>query len=163
MGELALFSILKIIAKINSLFTLRKYRTDARMMDRVKDYKISIGFGLHFGWAIEGPIGSEFKVDLSYLSPNVNLSSRLSAATKQYGVEVLFSQNVYQLLSEPIKNICREIDTVMVKGSKVPLNLFTIDLDTHLPEKVDKFQGLSMGKRRVNLNIEKKMVFEKLI
>lgn len=46
---------------------------------------------MHYGWAIEGAIGSEFKVDLSYLSPNVNLSSRLCAATKQYGVDILFS------------------------------------------------------------------------
>jgi class 3 adenylate cyclase len=81
MGDLALFSILKIIAKINSLSTLRRYKKDSRMIDKVKDYKVSVGFGLHYGWAIEGPIGSEFKVDLSYLSPNVNLSSRLCAAT----------------------------------------------------------------------------------
>lgn len=30
-----------------------------------------MGFGLHFGWAIEGSIGSEYKIDASYLSPNV--------------------------------------------------------------------------------------------
>ena len=43
---------------------------------------------MHFGWAIEGAIGSPLKIDASYLSPNVNLSSRLEAATKQYGVQV---------------------------------------------------------------------------
>jgi len=32
-----------------------------------------MGFGLHFGWAIEGSIGSEYKIDASYLSPNVFL------------------------------------------------------------------------------------------
>lgn len=58
MGDLAIFSILKIIAKVNSLQTLRKYRMDVRMMEKIKDYKISIGFGLHYGWAIEGAIGS---------------------------------------------------------------------------------------------------------
>ena len=41
-----------------------------------------MGFGLHQGWAIEGAIGSKFKVDASYLSPNVNMASRLEAATK---------------------------------------------------------------------------------
>lgn len=35
------------------------------------------------GWAIEGAIGSEFKIDASYLSPHVNMASRLEAATKQ--------------------------------------------------------------------------------
>jgi hypothetical protein len=29
--------------------------------------------------------GSEFKIDASYLSPNVNMASRLEAATKQVG------------------------------------------------------------------------------
>jgi hypothetical protein len=41
-----------------------------------------LGFGLHFGWGIEGAIGSEYKIDASYLSPNVNLASRLEYATK---------------------------------------------------------------------------------
>lgn len=32
-----------------------------------------LGLGLHIGWAIEGSIGSNYKIDASYLSPNVNL------------------------------------------------------------------------------------------
>lgn len=53
------------------------------------NYSVKMGFGLHVGWAIEGAIGSEFKIDASYLSPNVNMASRLEAATKQFGVPVL--------------------------------------------------------------------------
>ena len=59
-------------------------------------YSVKMGFGLHYGWAIEvdddkyfnfrisyqGAIGSSYKIDASYLSPNVNLASRLEAATK---------------------------------------------------------------------------------
>jgi len=41
-----------------------------------------MGFGLHTGWAIEGAIGSTYKIDASYLSPNVNIASRLDGATK---------------------------------------------------------------------------------
>ncbi len=41
------------------------------------------------GWAIEGAIGSEFKIDASYLSPHVNMASRLEAATKQVCALVL--------------------------------------------------------------------------
>ena len=64
------------------------------------NYKVKMGFGLHLGWGIEGAIGmiyinihtgSEFKIDASYLSPNVNMASRLEAATKQYGVPLLIS------------------------------------------------------------------------
>lgn len=53
------------------------------------NYSVKMGFGLHVGWAIEGAIGSEFKIDASYLSPNVNMASRLEAATKQFGVPIL--------------------------------------------------------------------------
>ena len=35
---------------------------------------------------MEGAVGSKHKVDATYLSPNVNMASRLEAATKQYGV-----------------------------------------------------------------------------
>jgi class 3 adenylate cyclase len=41
-----------------------------------------MGFGLHLGWAIEGMIGSSFKIEASYLSPNVNIAARLQNATK---------------------------------------------------------------------------------
>ena len=30
-------------------------------------WQVTLGFGLHCGWAIEGAIGSEYKIDASYL------------------------------------------------------------------------------------------------
>lgn len=76
-----------------------------------------MGFGLHVGWAIEGAIGSEYKIDASYLSPNVNMASRLEAATRQFGVDFLLSENLYDLLTTEMKAFCRNIDRVTVKGS----------------------------------------------
>ena len=77
------------------------------MRRRIPDFKVSVGFGIHYGWAIEGAIGSYFKVDLSYLSPNVNIASRLEAATKQYGVDLLFSQLIHKMLSPKVKEMTR--------------------------------------------------------
>ena len=31
------------------------------------EYKVKMGFGLHIGWAIEGAIGSFYKIDSSVL------------------------------------------------------------------------------------------------
>jgi len=59
-------------------------------------YKVKMGFGLHIGWGIEGAIGSEFKIDASYLSPNVNMASRLEAASKMFGVPILISSRLYE-------------------------------------------------------------------
>ena len=58
--------------------------------------------GLHFGWAIEGAIGSEYKIDVSYLSPHVNIASRLYSATSIYGVDILISGELKDLLSQQI-------------------------------------------------------------
>jgi class 3 adenylate cyclase len=87
-----------------------------------------MGFGLHIGWAIEGAIGSEYKIDASYLSPNVNMASRLEAATKQFGVHILISEDLYQMSTPSMKKFCRNIDRVTVKGSEKPIKLYTIDL-----------------------------------
>lgn len=75
-----------------------------------------MGFGLHVGWAIEGAIGSRFKIDASYLSPNVNLTARLESATKQFGVQILLSEQFVQLLSTAAQFKIRKIDNVVVKG-----------------------------------------------
>jgi hypothetical protein len=83
LADLAVLSFVRMIAEINKSFKLLKYKKNPALKNRIKDYKgVKMGFGLHVGWSIEGPIGSEFKVDASYLSPSVNMASRLEAGTK---------------------------------------------------------------------------------
>ena len=82
-----------------------------------------MGFGLHVGWAIEGAIGSEYKIDASYLSPNVNMASRLEAATKQFGTSILLSEDFVNMLSPFVRQRVRQIDCVTVKvGGSAPLD-----------------------------------------
>ncbi len=88
-----------------------------------------MGFGLHIGWAIEGAIGSDYKIDASYLSPNVNMASRLEAATKQFGVNLLISESLHDLMTPGLQSYCRNIDRVTVKGSNKPLKFYTIDMN----------------------------------
>ena len=102
-ADLALFSFLKVIAKINKLRHILEYSRNEKLLEKLPEFKVNMGFGLHFGWAIEGAIGSEFKIDASYLSPNVNIASRLEAATRQYGVSILISGQVYEMLSSKVK------------------------------------------------------------
>ena len=59
------------------------------------NYEVKLGLGLHMGYAIEGAIGSYYKIDVSYLSPHVNISARLEGATKIYGVPLLISGGLY--------------------------------------------------------------------
>lgn len=129
-AEMALLSYIKIIININTYPNVLKYSLKEEITDKIPDYRVTMGFGLHEGWAIEGAIGSGYKIDASYLSPNVNLASRLEAATKQFNVEILISGNIYKLLrTKQLKSLCRHIDTVTVKGSIQPIKLYTIDLN----------------------------------
>ena len=79
---MAVFSFVKIIAKLNKYEHIIQYNDDERLLSIREDFKVRMGFGLHQGWAIEGAIGSYFKIDASYLSPNVNMAARLESATK---------------------------------------------------------------------------------
>jgi len=122
-----------------------------------------MGFGLHQGWAIEGAIGSYFKIDASYLSPNVNMASRLEMATMQYGVHILISGELYPILSKEVRKLTREVDTVKVKGSDKPMKLFTIDVQVdEIPEVTDRFKKLVIKDKKRMLDREKFVLWESL-
>ena len=76
----------------------------------IPNFKINIGFWLHLGYTIEGPVSSIFKMEAIYLSPNDNIASRLETATKKFGVSILISGKLYNLFTEEIKSIYRYID-----------------------------------------------------
>ena len=126
--EGALASFVAIIAGLRRSAKLNAYSNDARLAARMPDFEVKMGFGLHVGWAIEGAIGSEYKVDASYLSPNVNLSARLEAATKQFDVPILISERFVNACGTRVANKCRQIDRVVVKGSEEPMGVFTFDV-----------------------------------
>ncbi len=91
------------------------------------NYWVSLGFGLHIGWAIEGAIGSTFKIDASYLSPNVNMANTLEAATKDYGTPLLFTGDLVFYFSDKVKTQIRQIDSVKI--GKFSYDFYTIDLN----------------------------------
>jgi class 3 adenylate cyclase len=132
MADFALLSFLKILIRLNRDPRILDYRNHPGILTSLSGQKIAMGFGLHIGWAIEGAIGSSFKIDASYLSPNVNMAARLKSATEQYGVILLISGEFFDYLSEDMKRTCRHIDTAVLKGCKNPTRLYTIDVNLDL-------------------------------
>ncbi len=160
-ADQSVLSFLQIIIKLNTDKLIISYRKDPDIVKDIhlKNYKVTMGFGLHYGWGIEGAIGSTHKIDCSYLSPNVNISARLEAATKQYGVNILISGELFDLCSEDIQNICRLIDVVSVKGSIKPIKLYTIDFTTvHLTKDKQSTLSLPTKERNEKLMKEKEYV-----
>lgn len=140
LAELSLLSFIDVIVQINTNPIILKYRENKKLCERMPGYKVKMGFGLHVGWAIEGAIGSRFKIDASYLSPNVNMASRLEAATKQFKKLILFTGDLYDMFITPnIINASRHIDTIKVQGSHFPVKLYTVDLNIKnlIPQKIE--------------------------
>mmetsp|Transcript_8812 Transcript_8812/g.13189 ORF Transcript_8812/g.13189 Transcript_8812/m.13189 type:complete len:887 (-) Transcript_8812:178-2838(-) len=100
-----------------------------RLYKRFPGYKVRIGSGLHVGWAIEGAIGSNMKIDASYLSPHVNMSEYLESSTKAYGVPLLMSEAFFRLLSPHANKYCRQVDRIKRSDAEEPFGLFTYDAD----------------------------------
>ena len=113
-------------------------------MSTLRDFKVRMGFGLHSGWAIEGSIGSKVKIDASYLSPHVNLASRLEAATKQYRIPLLMSNSFVSGLTGSIQSTCRRVDNVVFKGSKEAMIIFYQDIEKFedLKDVTDNYANL---------------------
>ena len=106
-----------------------------------------MGFGLHVGWAIEGPIGSEYKIDASYLSPHVHMASRLEAATKGYGASMLITGAVYDLMTKN-KSHLRQVDRVIPDGESEVMSLYTVDLiSKHLFEELGVKEEKSLDEK----------------
>ena len=133
LADCALLAFLNIFKKINKSRKILSYRKDPDIIKKFGNkYSVALGFGLHYGWGIEGAIGSHHKIDCSYLSPNVNIAARLETATNIYGVDILFSGEFYNLLSDFMKHKCRKIDVVTLKGSEKPIDLYTVDLNRNI-------------------------------
>jgi class 3 adenylate cyclase len=123
----AVLGFLKCYAGIHRDQRLKDWKKDFRLGLGVGAFSVEMIFGMDAGWAVEGAVGSEYKIDATYLSPHVNMASRMMAASKQYGVSMLMSQAVEELLSEPARQKMRHLDTVFVKGSSIAQKIYTYD------------------------------------
>ena len=147
-ADCALISALKTCARITRDPGMMEYTTHLGAND-----KIEVGFGLHGGWAIEGAIGTEYKIDATYLSSNVNIAAELEAGTGHYKVPILFSGEFYEILSEPMKEKCREIDVILVDKSPTPLTVYTADFDV---ERMHMSKDRSMVPRKAKKSKQKR-------
>ena len=156
-ADLAVYSFVKMIAEITRSYNLQKYKSNEGLKERIKNYEgVKMGFGLHVGWAIEGPIGSEFKIDASYLGPHVNVASRLEAGTKHYGVPMLISRDLYALMTLKNKEHLRQVDKVEMNIGEKPMELYTVDLS---PQHLFKVAGVNPRKNMEIFEKKKAKVF----
>jgi PAS domain S-box-containing protein len=85
---------------------------------------ISIGMGLHSDEVVSGNIGSSKRMELTSIGDGVNLASRLEGASKQYGTDLIISENTYSLYADKV--IVRELDFITVKGKSKPVRIYEL-------------------------------------
>jgi len=160
-ADMSVFSFLKILARMNKYKHIRMYRKHNGLNSAIENYKVEMGFGLHQGWAIEGAIGSYFKIDASYLSPNVNMASRLEMASLQYGVHILISGELVIICNKEVRKLMREVDVVKVKGSDKPMKLYTVDVQVEdIAEVNDRLKKLVVSDKKRMIEREKYVLWE---
>ena len=126
-ADRAVIGMLKTLAAVHRDTMLRAWAQDFRLSSGVGTWSVDMIFGMHAGWAVEGAVGSEYKIDATYLSPHVNMASRMMSASKHYGVNILISESLQELMSEPARDKMRNLDRVTVKGSNAIQKIYTYD------------------------------------
>ena len=127
--DMALISILKMFAGIQKSKEISKFRNLYDIVQKFGGDAIKIGFGISLGWSIEGAIGSNFKLDASYLSPNYNMANICEEKTKEYGVELVMCDKFVENLSNEAQKNTRILDIVYDEDE--PVGFYTVDFDTN--------------------------------
>ena len=71
MCDIAVFTLVKIIAKINKNKNIRAYRDNYDLKRAIPGFKPTLNCFLNKGIAFEGTIVSYYKIDANYLSQDV--------------------------------------------------------------------------------------------
>jgi adenylate cyclase len=109
-------------------------QTALEMRDRLQEFnlhrqaankpKIEIGIGVNSDIVISGNIGSSKRMEFTAIGDGVNLGSRLESISKQYGCDIIISENTYQRCKKYI--LARELDYIRVKGRNEPVAIYEL-------------------------------------
>jgi class 3 adenylate cyclase len=162
LADMSMLAVTRILGAVHRSHVLAAYREHPGLLQR-HITRVNVSSGLHYGWAIEGAVGSEFKIDASYLSPNVSIAQSVERATRSYNVSIMLSDSLKAICTPDMASQCRLIDRVMITGSVDPIELYVIDFDylqLTLEEPHAKLKGgLNLGRRfkaRQFLEVEKR-------
>lgn len=148
-ADKALLSVIKICISLNydkfylePLSDIAKVRLKTKLRNRIGPV-VQMGFGLHAGKAVQGAIGSQRKIDATYVSEAVERAEFLEASTKNYGLKMLLSGSFYRLLHPNTRRRCRKIDV-----------LFLVDEDEDNDEDDDELRGELMEVYTFDMDVD---------
>lgn len=86
--------------------------------------RINIGIGINSGIMTWANMGSTKRKNITLMGDNVNLGARLEGTNKEYGTNIIISENTYALVQD--RFIVRELDNIRVKGKSKPVLMYEL-------------------------------------
>jgi len=131
---------------------VRAIRTALRMRGRLwmmnRDEQFGRGIALHLGIGVStgevvvGNMGSSKRFDYTVMGDTVNLGSRVEGLNKEYGTEILATEETVRGL--PHNYVVRQLDLVAVKGRTEAVRLYEViglteQMTPEVRDKLDRF------------------------
>lgn len=142
-AKLACDAALDQIARLDQLYQLMSEVGGTE----VELAKVHLYIGLATGSLVVGNMGSESSKSYTVMGDTVNTASRLKGASKQYGTQVMMTEDTQKLVTGAMET--REIDLIKVVGKEEPVRVYELlgrtgELDPGAIALRDAFQlGLS--------------------
>ena len=114
----------------NCVYTALMMRRALQKMNKLRDKedpgspRIRIGIGINTGKVTAGQLGSDVRMEYTVVGDPVNLASRVESLNKQFGTDILITENTWRLVRR--RFITEEMPSVKVKGKEKPVRIFAV-------------------------------------
>ena len=132
----ALFAAVKIYAELHRANDIMAYKLNPKIVTGIKEnYMVDIQMALNIGEIIEGPIGSNIKVMPDFINPSISTTMKLQALNQLYATNLIMTDMFYEILDSKAQQICRKIDSIMLRNSSSQHDIYTFELsEVSLPD-----------------------------
>lgn len=130
---------------LHAIYSALRMEKALQVLNAEKGYSLAIGIGVHTGSVVVGNVGGKDRVNYTILGDTVNLTSRLESLTKKYGVIVLTTEAVKEVVVDA-SLAWRKLDIITVAGKATPTTLYEVrnitDFQNSLIEKYENALSL---------------------
>ncbi|NES22339.1 MAG: HAMP domain-containing protein [Symploca sp. SIO3E6] len=117
-AQLACYTALEQIARLEQLRQLM-----AETVGKTES-PVNLHIGIATGALVVGNMGSTAAKSYTVMGDTVNTASRLKGVSKQYGTQVILSEETYQMAAEAVE--VRELDLIQVVGKQEPVRVYEL-------------------------------------